>query len=137
MVLTTAQTFNLSAGVVSAGSAAQATGMTGELGMGYPRAKPKNQLNAQLVLHRWGLPQCLSARLFIPLTSASRCIIFPEQHDACTYTPHSSVWMVVTVAAPSPKLPVHRTSGTPPLACQSLPLSPSLSSTSGSPRNRC
>lgn len=50
MDVTAAQTFNLSAGVVEAGSAAQATDMTDDLKTGYLlRAKPKNQLIAQLV----------------------------------------------------------------------------------------
>ena len=77
MNLTSAQTFNLSAGVVSAGSAAQATDMTGDLKTGYLlRAKPKNQFIAQLVGATVAI--FLNVGLFILFTSASKCIIFPE-----------------------------------------------------------
>ena len=50
MGLSAAQTFNFSAGFFYAGSAAQATEMTGDLKTGYLlRTKPRNQFIAQLV----------------------------------------------------------------------------------------
>jgi len=111
MGLTAAQTFNLSAGVVSAGSAAQASDMTGDLKTGYLlRAKPKNQFIAQIVGSIVAV--FLNVGLFILFTSASKCIIFPEQYDTCTYSaPSVSAWAAVAVAVSSPKLPVPTTSG--------------------------
>jgi uncharacterized oligopeptide transporter (OPT) family protein len=109
--LSAAQTFNLSAGVVSAGSAAQATDMTGDLKTGYLlRAKPRNQFIAQLVGSVVAV--FLNVGLFILFTSASRCIIFPDQYDTCTYgAPSVSAWAAVAVAVSSQKLPVPPTSG--------------------------
>ena len=111
MDLTAAQTFNLSAGVVSAGSAAQATDMTGDLKTGYLlRAKPRNQFIAQLVGSTVAV--FLNVGLFILFTSASRCIIFPQNYDTCTYSaPSVSAWAAVAVAVSSPKLPVPPSSG--------------------------
>ena len=111
MSLTAAQTFNLSAGVVSAGSAAQAADMTGDLKTGYLlRAKPRNQFIAQIVGSIVAV--FLNVGLFILFTSASRCIIFPEKYDTCTYSaPSVSAWAAVAVAVSSPKLPVPTTSG--------------------------
>ena len=111
MNLTSAQTFNLSAGVVSAGSAAQATDMTGDLKTGYLlRAKPKNQFIAQLVGATVAI--FLNVGLFILFTSASKCIIFPEHYETCTYgAPSVSAWAAVAVAVSSHKLPVPPTSG--------------------------
>lgn len=106
-----AQTFNLSAGVVSAGSAAQATDMTGDLKTGYLlRAKPKNQFIAQLIGSVVAV--ILNVGLFILFTSASKCIIFPEEYDTCAYSaPSVAAWAAVATAVSSPKLPVPPTSG--------------------------
>jgi uncharacterized oligopeptide transporter (OPT) family protein len=74
MAVADAQMFNLTAGVVSAGSAAQATDMTGDLKTGYLlRAKPKNQFVAQLVGSIVAV--FLNVGLFILFTMASPCIM--------------------------------------------------------------
>jgi uncharacterized oligopeptide transporter (OPT) family protein len=106
-----AQTFNLSAGVVSAGSAAQATDMTGDLKTGYLlRAKPRNQFIAQLVGSVVAV--FLNVGIFILFTSASRCIISPDQYHPCPYgTPSVFAWAAVAVVVSNPKLPVPPTSG--------------------------
>ena len=111
MSLGPAQTFNLSAGVVSAGAAAQATDMTGDLKTGYLlRAKPKNQFIAQLVGSV--IAVFLNVGLFILFTSASRCIIAPQDYKTCMYSaPSVSAWAAVATAVSSPKLPVPPTSG--------------------------
>jgi hypothetical protein len=111
MAVGPAQIFNLSAGVVSAGSAAQATDMTGDLKTGYLlRAKPKNQFVAQLVGSTVAV--FLNVGLFILFTSASRCIIAPQDYETCTYgAPSVSAWAAVATAVSSSKLPVPPTSG--------------------------
>ena len=105
------QTFNLTAGFVSAGAAAQASDMTGDLKTGYLlRAKPKNQFIAQLVGSVVAV--FLNVGLFILFTSASRCIIAPQDYETCTYSaPAVSAWAAVATAVSSPKLPVPPTSG--------------------------
>lgn len=111
MSLQPAQTLNLSAGVVSAGSAAQATDMTGDLKTGYLlRAKPKNQFIAQLIGSLVAV--FLNVGLFILFTSASKCIIDPQDYKTCTYgAPSVSAWAAVAIAVSSPKLPIPPTSG--------------------------
>ncbi|KAF9652330.1 OPT superfamily oligopeptide transporter [Thelephora ganbajun] len=111
MKLSAARIFNLSAGVVSAGSAAQATDMTGDLKTGYLlRAKPKNQFIAQLVGSVVAI--FLNVGLFILFTSASKCIISPEKYTTCPYSaPSVSAWAAVATAVSSPRLPVPPTSG--------------------------
>ena len=111
MNVSAAQTLNLSAGVVSAGAAAQATDMTGDLKTGYLlRAKPKNQFVAQV----FGaiVAVFLNVGRFILFTTASKCIIFPQNYDTCTYSaPSVSAWAAVATAVSSPKLPVPPSSG--------------------------
>lgn len=111
MSLGVSQTFNLTAGFVSAGAAAQASDMTGDLKTGYLlRAKPKNQFIAQLVGSVVAV--FLNVGLFILFTSASRCIIAPQDYETCTYSaPAVSAWAAVATAVSSPKLPVPPTSG--------------------------
>ena len=106
-----AQTLSLSAGVVAAGAAAQATDMTGDLKTGYLlRAKPKNQFIAQSV--GAAVAVVLNVGLFILFTTASRCIIFPQDYDTCTYSaPSASAWVAVATALSSPKFPVPPSSG--------------------------
>ena len=111
MAVGPARIFNLSAGVVSAGSAAQATDMTGDLKTGYLlRAKPKNQFVAQLAGSTVAV--FLNVGLFILFASASRCIIAPQDYKTCTYgAPSVSAWAAVATAVSSSKLPVPSTSG--------------------------
>jgi uncharacterized oligopeptide transporter (OPT) family protein len=111
MNVSAAQTLNLSAGVVSAGAAAQATDMTGDLKTGYLlRAKPKNQFIAQVI--GAVVAVVLNVGLFILFTTASKCIIFPQNYATCTYSaPSVSAWAAVATAVSSPKLPVPPTSG--------------------------
>lgn len=111
MGVSAAQTLNLSAGVVAAGAAAQATDMTGDLKTGYLlRAKPKNQFIAQLV--GAVVAVFLNVGLFILFTTASKCIIFPQNYDTCTYNaPSVAAWAAVATAVSSPKLPVPSSSG--------------------------
>jgi OPT family oligopeptide transporter len=106
-----AQTLNLTAGVIAAGSAAQATDMTGDLKTGYLlRAKPKNQFIAQLVGSVVAV--FLNAGLFILFTTASPCIINPPASGECTYAaPSVAAWSAVAIAVTSPKLPIPPTSG--------------------------
>lgn len=111
MDVSSAQTLNLCAGVVAAGAAAQATDMTGDLKTGYLlRAKPKNQFIAQLV--GAVVAVFLNVGLFILFTSASKCIIFPQNYDTCTYSaPSVGAWAAVATAVSSPKFPVPSSSG--------------------------
>lgn len=70
-----AQILNLSAGVISAGSAAQACDMTGDLKTGYLlRAKPRNQFIAELCGAL--VATFLTVGLFILFTKASPCIMY-------------------------------------------------------------
>lgn len=109
-----AQIVNLTAGVVSAGSAAQATDMTGDLKTGYLlRAKPKNQFIAQLCGALVAI--FLNVGLFILFTTATPCILHPPESGECTYSaPSVSAWAAVAVAVTAPKL---RTFFPVPLLC--------------------
>lgn len=70
-----AQMLNLSAGVVTAGSAAQASDMTGDLKTGYLlRAKPRNQFIAQLC--GAFVAVFVSVSLFVLFAKASPCIMY-------------------------------------------------------------
>lgn len=74
MPFANAQMFNLSAGVVAAGSAGQASDMTGDLKTGYLlRAKPRNQFIAQLC--GAVVAVFLTSGLFILFTKATPCIL--------------------------------------------------------------
>lgn len=69
-----AMSLNMTAGVIAAGSAAQAADMTGDLKTGYLlRAKPKNQFIAQLCGS--AVAVFLTSGLFILFTKASPCIM--------------------------------------------------------------
>ena len=79
LALQPAQTMNLTAGIVAAGSAAQSTDMTGDLKTGYLlRAKPKNQFIAQLC--GAVVAVFLNVGLFILFTTASPCILYVARH---------------------------------------------------------
>ena len=74
LAVTPAETVNLTAGIIAAGSAAQSTDMTGDLKTGYLlRAKPKNQFVAQLCGAVVAI--FLNVGLFILFTTASPCIL--------------------------------------------------------------
>ena len=74
MAIQPAQTINLAAGVVAAGSAAQSADMTGDLKTGYLlRAKPKNQFIAQLCGSVVAI--FLTSGLYVLFTKASPCIL--------------------------------------------------------------
>ncbi|TFK73351.1 oligopeptide transporter, partial [Pluteus cervinus] len=106
-----ARMLNLSAGVIAAGSAAQAADMTGDLKTGYLlRAKPRNQFIAQLC--GAVVAVFLTSGLFILFTKAAPCIINPPASGECTYSaPSVSAWAAVAVAVTSPKLPIPKSSG--------------------------
>ncbi|KAG5651754.1 hypothetical protein H0H81_007566 [Sphagnurus paluster] len=106
-----ARTLNLTAGVIAAGSAAQASDMTGDLKTGYLlRAKPRNQFIAQLVGSVVAV--FLTSGLFILFTKASPCILHPPATGECTYgAPSVSAWAAVAIAVSSPKLPIPPSSG--------------------------
>jgi len=74
MSVVPAQTVNLAAGVIAAGSAAQSSDMVGDLKTGYLLgAKPKNQFIAQIV---GGIVAVfVSTGLFLLFTKASPCIL--------------------------------------------------------------
>lgn len=109
--LKAAQTLNLSAGVVAAGSSGQAADMTGDLKTGYLlRAKPRNQFIAQLCGSVVAV--FLTTGLFILFTKASPCIIHPPESGECTYSaPSVSAWSAVAIAVTSPHLPIPKSSG--------------------------
>ncbi|KAK7462797.1 hypothetical protein VKT23_007378 [Stygiomarasmius scandens] len=102
--------FNLTAGVVSAGAAAQASDMTGDLKTGYLlRAKPRNQFIAQFCGSVVAV--FLTTGLFILFTKASPCIL-DASIEPCTYgAPSVAAWQAVAVAVSSPSLPVPPSSG--------------------------
>ncbi|KAH9858652.1 OPT oligopeptide transporter [Lenzites betulinus] len=106
-----AQTVNLTAGIIAAGSAAQSTDMTGDLKTGYLlRAKPRNQFVAQLC--GAVVAMFLNVGLFILFTTASNCILHPEVTESCPYqAPSVSAWVAVAVAVTSPSLPIPSSSG--------------------------
>jgi len=104
-----AQLINLVAGSLSAGAAAQATDMTGDLKTGHLlRAKPKNQFAAQLFGATIAI--FLSTGLFVLFTTASPCIITGDL--PCPYgAPSISAWTAVAYAVTAPSLPVPVSSG--------------------------
>jgi uncharacterized oligopeptide transporter (OPT) family protein len=100
---------NLIAGSLSAGAAAQATDMVGDLKTGHLlRAKPKNQFAAQLFGTTIAI--FLSAGLFVLFTTASPCIITGD--TPCAYSaPSITAWAAVAYAVTAADLPVPATSG--------------------------
>ncbi|KAJ8086152.1 hypothetical protein PM082_004974 [Marasmius tenuissimus] len=106
-----AQNFNLVAGIISGGAAAQSSDMCGDLKTGYLlRAKPKNQFIAQLVGSVVAV--FLNAGLFLLFTKASPCILAREQTGNCTYgAPSVAAWGAVALAVTSPTLPIPKSSG--------------------------
>lgn len=106
-----AQEINLVAGIVAAGSAAQASDMTGDLKTGHLlRAKPKNQFVAQITGSVVSV--FLGVGLFVLFTKASPCILYPPDDGICSYgAPSVSAWAAVATAVTAPKLPVPPTSG--------------------------
>ncbi|KAF9526157.1 OPT oligopeptide transporter [Crepidotus variabilis] len=109
LALKPAQTLNLTAGVVAAGSAAQASDMTGDLKTGYLlRAKPRVQFVAQLCGSVVAVFLCTG--LFILFVKASPCILTGD--TPCQYAaPSINAWAAVAVAVTSPKLPIPSSSG--------------------------
>ncbi|KAF8340908.1 oligopeptide transporter [Amanita rubescens] len=105
-----AQMLNLSAGVIAAGSASQASDMTGDLKTGYLlRAKPRNQFIAQLC--GAFVAVFVSVSLFVLFAKASPCIINPPESGECPYgAPSVAAWAAVSIAVTSPKLPIPPTS---------------------------
>ena len=101
----------MTAGVVSAGAAAQATDMTGDLKTGYLlRAKPRNQFVAQLIGAIVAV--FLNSGLFILFTKASPCILYPPASGQCTYgAPSVSAWAAVALAVSSPQLRAYSSIG--------------------------
>ncbi|TBU22959.1 OPT oligopeptide transporter [Dichomitus squalens] len=111
LALRPAETMNLTAGIVAAGSAAQSTDMTGDLKTGYLlRAKPKNQFVAQLCGAVVAI--FLNVGLFILFSTASPCILHPVTGQECPYqAPSVSAWVAVAEAVSLPKLPIPKSSG--------------------------
>ncbi|TRM63530.1 OPT oligopeptide transporter protein-domain-containing protein [Schizophyllum amplum] len=105
------QLFNLTAGTIAAGAAAQSCDMTGDLKTGYLlRAKPRNQFIAQLCGSVVAI--FLSVGLFVLFTKASPCILYPPEDGICTYAaPSVSAWAAVAFAVSSPVLPIPASSG--------------------------
>jgi uncharacterized oligopeptide transporter (OPT) family protein len=100
---------NLIARSLSAGAAAQATDMVGDLKTGHLlRAKAKNQFAAQLFGATVAI--FLSAGLLVLFTTASPCIITGD--TPCAYSaPSISAWAAVAYAVTAADLPVPATSG--------------------------
>ncbi|EJF57749.1 OPT oligopeptide transporter [Dichomitus squalens LYAD-421 SS1] len=111
LALRPAETMNLTAGIVAAGSAAQSTDMTGDLKTGYLlRAKPKNQFVAQLCGAVVAI--FLNVGLFILFSTASPCILHPVTGQECPYqAPSVSAWVAVAEAVSLPNLPIPKSSG--------------------------
>ncbi|KAG6895581.1 hypothetical protein C0992_000543, partial [Termitomyces sp. T32_za158] len=111
LALNPSQMLNLSAGVITAGSAAQACDMTGDLKTGYLlRAKPRNQFIAQLCGAVVAI--FLTTGLFILFTKATPCILYLPDSGKCTYgAPSVAAWAAVAVAVSSPNLPIPPSSG--------------------------
>jgi len=111
IALDQAQRLNLIGGVLAAGSAAQASDMTGDLKTGHLlRAKPKNQFVAQLVGSTVSV--FLNVGLFILFTKASPCILYPPETGACTYgAPSVAAWAAVAAAVTNKELPIPPSSG--------------------------
>ncbi|KAF5330038.1 hypothetical protein D9611_010470 [Ephemerocybe angulata] len=112
MEIKAAQTLNLAAGVIAAGSAAQSSDMTGDLKTGYLLgSKPRAQFIAQCA--GAVVAVFLSCGLFILFTKASPCIIYPDEYDGiCTYgAPSVAAWVAVATAVTAPKLPIPPSSG--------------------------
>ncbi|KAI4528915.1 OPT oligopeptide transporter protein-domain-containing protein [Schizophyllum commune] len=105
------QLFNLTAGTIAAGAAAQSCDMTGDLKTGYLlRAKPRNQFIAQLCGSVVAV--FLTVGLFVLFTKASPCILHPPEDGTCTYAaPSVSAWAAVAFAVSSPVLPIPSSSG--------------------------
>ncbi|KAI0743453.1 OPT oligopeptide transporter [Daedaleopsis nitida] len=110
LTINAAETVNLTAGIIAAGSAAQATDMTGDLKTGYLlRAKPKNQFVAQLTGAVVAI--FLNVGLFILFTTASPCILSSTATE-CTYAaPSISAWVAVAEAVALPSLPIPKSAG--------------------------
>ncbi|TBU37715.1 OPT oligopeptide transporter [Dichomitus squalens] len=111
LALRPAETMNLTAGIVAAGSAAQSTDMTGDLKTGYLlHAKPKNQFVAQLCGAVVAI--FLNVGLFILFSTASPCILHPVTGQECPYqAPSVSAWVAVAEAVSLPNLPIPKSSG--------------------------
>ncbi|KAH9940539.1 OPT oligopeptide transporter [Epithele typhae] len=108
--IATAETVNLTAGIIAAGSAAQSTDMTGDLKTGYLlRAKPRNQFVAQLCGAVVAI--FLNVGLFILFTTASPCILEASALE-CTYqAPSIAAWVAVAQAVALPSLPIPSSAG--------------------------
>jgi len=106
-----AEQLNLVAGTLAAGSAAQASDMTGDLKTGHLlSAKPKDQFIAQLCGATVAI--FLNVGLFILFTKSAPCILYPPDDGVCTYgAPSVSAWAAVAAAVTSPTLPIPRSSG--------------------------
>lgn len=102
---------NLLCGMISAGAAAQATDLTGDLKTGHLiGAKPVTQYFAQLI---GAFCSCfLSVAFFVLFTTASPCII-QISPKSCPYgVPSASAWRSVAIAITATEgLPVPTTSG--------------------------
>lgn len=102
---------NLLAGMLSAGAAAQASDLTGDLKTGHLlRAKPIAQYFAQLI--GAFVSVFLSVAFFILFTSASPCILELDP-ESCPYSvPSAAAWWAVSVAVTGTSaLPVPTTAG--------------------------
>ncbi|CCO27813.1 putative drug/proton antiporter YHK8 [Rhizoctonia solani AG-1 IB] len=106
-----AQEINLVAGIIAAGSAAQACDMTGDLKTGHLlRAKPKNQFVAQVTGSIVSV--FLGVGLFVLFTKASPCILYPPEDGICSYgAPSVAAWQAVATAVTADKLPIPPSSG--------------------------
>ncbi|KAL5640760.1 hypothetical protein ACGC1H_001300 [Rhizoctonia solani] len=106
-----AQEINLVAGIVAAGSAAQACDMVGDLKTGHLlRAKPKNQFVAQVTGSIVSV--FLGVGLFVLFTKASPCILYPPEDGICSYgAPSVAAWQAVATAVTADKLPIPPASG--------------------------
>ncbi|KAF8306035.1 oligopeptide transporter [Clavulina sp. PMI_390] len=111
--VTKGETINLVAGVLSGGSAAQSTDMTGDLKTGHLlSAKPKNQFVAQLTGATVAV--FLNVGLFILFCKSAPCILYPDPtgQQQCTYgAPSVAAWAAVAEAVAAPVFPVPSSSG--------------------------
>lgn len=109
--LANAEMLNLVAGTLAAGSAAQASDMTGDLKTGHLiGARPKDQFVAQLAGATVAI--FLNVGLFILFTKSAPCILYPPETGICSYgAPSVSAWAAVSAAVTAKHLPIPKSSG--------------------------
>ncbi|KAH8646364.1 OPT oligopeptide transporter [Xylariales sp. PMI_506] len=105
-----AQQINMTAGIVSAGAAAQSVDMLGDLRTGYLlNAAPRVQFIAQAIGALFSIFLCCG--FFILFANAYPCVI-DSSYDTCAFgIPSVSAWNAIATAVTGETFPVPRSSG--------------------------